>query len=60
MSQETGSTKRATWNFIDALLSIDKFQKPIELNFNRKKSIPSCIGTLMTIGCYIVVAVYAA
>ena len=54
----TGTVRRG-FNYIrDIFLGVDRFPEPIKLNFNKKDSIPSCIGSLMTIICYSVVAIY--
>lgn len=40
------------------LLGFDRFPEPIKLNFNKKDSIPSLVGFVMTFICYSVVFVF--
>ena len=40
------------------LLKMDRFQEPIQFNFNGKKKVPSFIGLIMTLLCTSVIVVY--
>ena len=40
------------------LLNCDRFQEPVQLNFNGKKKVPSFIGLLMTLLCITVIGIY--
>jgi hypothetical protein len=45
--------------FISQVLKLDIFSIPISLNFNRKKSLPTCWGLLLTFVLYSVLFAYA-
>jgi hypothetical protein len=38
---------------------MDRFNQPVQLNFNKSDNFPSAFGTIMTIVCYSIVVVYA-
>lgn len=59
MTNQEGKVRRALNATKQKLLTFDRFPEPIKLNFNKKDSMPSICGSLMTILCYIIVTIYA-
>ena len=58
MNKLTNGLNQGVKSMNSFLLSFDRFSEPIKLNFNKRASIPSLVGFLMTLLCYSVVFVY--